>query len=216
MSFTNKNSEILYSYTIDDTILSRVNSFRDLGVTFDSRLTFVNHINNICARAYKSLGFILRCGGSFHDVTCLRILYFCYVRSVLEYASVVWTPFSQIHINSLEKIQRRFLKFLVFKIDGVYPARGSSHSTLLARFGFDDLQTRRIRASLNFLHKLIHFQIDCPHLLSKLSFSVPRPSSRYHYSFYLPTPRIDIEKHSPIFEMCTLYNQHQNTFDVFM
>ena len=215
MSFTNKNIQTLYPYDLNNTILTRVDSFCDLGVTFDSKLSFVNHINNICANALKSLGFILRCGSSFSDFDCLKILYFAYVRSKLEYASVVWSPFSRIHIDTLEKIQRRFLKYLAFRADGVYPPRGSSHITLLNQFGFRDLHCRRTIASLNFLKKLVHFHIDCPDLLSRLYLLVPRLSSRSHDCFYLPTPRLNVVKHSPIYEMCTLYNSEQNAFDIF-
>ena len=215
MSYTNKNFQILYNYTLNNIFLSRVDTFKDLGVIFDSKLTFHNHINAVTSEAFKSLGFIIRCGYHLTDINCLRILYFAYVRSKLEYASVVWSPFQKTYIDSLEKIQRRFLKYLMFRADGNYPPRGFPHVSLLQIFHIDDLNTRRVKAALNFLKKLIAFDIDCSYLLSKICFYVPRLSSRNRFYFYLPTPRINIVKHSPIYEMCSLYNQNLYDLELF-
>jgi hypothetical protein len=85
--------------------------------------------------------------------------------------------------KNLEKVQRRFLKFLAYRIDGTYPERGRSQSELLERFECQDLKTRRVNASMSFLRNLIHYRIDCSKLLSKLYFLVPRLTSRNHVCF---------------------------------
>ncbi|KAH0811514.1 hypothetical protein GEV33_011277 [Tenebrio molitor] len=83
---------------------------KDLGVVFDSKLSFTNHIESIDNSSFKSFGFVLRNGREFSDVDTLKLLYFTYVRSRLEYASIVWSPMYSIHIFSLERVQCRFLK----------------------------------------------------------------------------------------------------------
>ena len=127
-------------------------------------------------------------------------------RSRLEYAFVVWCPYLQIHIDTLEKIQRCFLKNLAFKVDGLYPRQSIPHTVLLNRFGFEDLNSRRINFSLNFFRKLLQSQIDCPNLLSKICFTIPRLSSRTYCC----------EKHSPIYEMWIKCNQEKNDFDLLL
>jgi hypothetical protein len=127
----------------------------------------------------------------------------------------IWSSNCQTHIQNLEKVQRRFLKFLAHRIDGTYPERGRSQSELLERFECQDLKTRRVNASMSFLRNLIHYRIDCSNLLSKLYFLVPRLTSRNHVCFYLPTPRIHVQKHSPLYTMCENYNVHQHAFDIF-
>ena len=214
MSLTNKTSKVLYLYSMFSSTLSRVDSFKDLGVTFDSSLSFAPHVSFIVSEAVKCLGFIIRSSGCFSNGTTLKRLYVAFVRSKLEYASVVWAPATQIHIQALEKIQRRFLKFVSFKLDGVYPPRGIPQNVLLERFGLIDLDRRRTNASLCFLKKIFNHQIDCPQLLSQLYISIPRPSFRpenYQF-FYLPTPRIDIQKNSPLYRMCANYNEHNDSF----
>ena len=59
-SFSRKKILLMYDYTIDGTALSRVTYVRDLGITYDSELTFREHICNISSRACKMYGFIVR------------------------------------------------------------------------------------------------------------------------------------------------------------
>ena len=80
--------------------------------------------------------------------------------------------------EALEKIQSRFLKYLAFRVDGIYPQRGSYHIALLSRFKFFDLNRRRNVASTNFLKKIVHFEIDCPDLLRRQYFLFPKLLSR--------------------------------------
>jgi hypothetical protein len=82
MSYTNKSTTILFDYHIDHCLLTRDNMICDLGITFDTRLTFSNHINVIVVSgALRSLGFIIRCTKNFSDIRSLKMLYFAFVRS---------------------------------------------------------------------------------------------------------------------------------------
>ena len=95
LSITNKSMQIMFNYSLSNSLITRVETHYDLGVFFNSKLTFENHISNMCSKALKSLGFIIRCSRNFKDIGCMRVLYFGYVRSKLEYASIVWSPFTQ-------------------------------------------------------------------------------------------------------------------------
>ena len=92
MSFSRRKSIELFNYQLDNVTLNRVTQFKDLGVTFDSKLSFDEHIRLTTESAYKSLGFILRNGREFNNVKTLNTLYTAFVRCKLEYASVVWSP----------------------------------------------------------------------------------------------------------------------------
>lgn len=96
-----------------------------------------------------------------------------YVRSKLEYCSNIWDPHYNIHVARIEGLQRKFLKYLVFKIDNTYPERGIEYQLLLDRFNLDSLELRRLLASLTCLFKLVHNIIDCPELLYLINFNVP-------------------------------------------
>jgi hypothetical protein len=112
---------LLFDYTLNNKILLRRSSVQDLGVLFDSKLSFCDYILSITSAAFKSLGFVLRSAKEFGDVVTLKLLYITYVRSKLEYASLVWSPIHNIYIAQLERVQRRFLKSAIFMLDGLYP-----------------------------------------------------------------------------------------------
>jgi len=43
-------------YTISDNVMARIDKIKDLGVTFDSRLKFDEHIDIKISKAYQMLG----------------------------------------------------------------------------------------------------------------------------------------------------------------
>lgn len=204
MIFTRKCNSLPSAYSINSQVLPRVNEFCDLGVTFDSRLSFAPHINNLCISASKVLGFVMRTCKYFRNPSIFKTLFYSFVASKLAYASPVWSPHYIYLQLQLEKIQRRFLKFLSFKLDGVYPVRNIDYGALLDRHGMRTVASRRERQGARFMWKLVHGTVDCPNLLSSLNFLVPRISSRSPPTFCLPIPRTNLLSFSPITSMCRL------------
>jgi ribonuclease P/MRP protein subunit RPP40 len=167
-TFTKKVKPLLFDYTLNNKILLRRSSVQDLGVLFDSKLSFCDHILSflsMTSAAFKSLGFVLRSAKEFGNVVTLKLLYITYVRSKLEYASLVWSPIHNIYIAELERVQRRFLKSSIFMLDGLYPPRDFPQELLLDRLGLQSLSNRRLEHSVIFLYKLLHGSLHCPALL---------------------------------------------------
>lgn len=210
ISFTTKATVVKYNYVLDSAPISRSDTFCDLGVTFDARFSFVPHVNKVLSHASKSYGFIVRCTRDFNNVEVLKLLYNSYVRSKLEYASVIWSPGYNVHVNNLEKVQRRFLKYAWYKCEGVYPPQGFSHTTLLNKFGYVSLSDRHDYHYLITLFKILNNLLDCSGIVNKLCFYVPRVNSRHSTTFYLQLTRTNVLKFSPIFSMCSRYNALPN------
>ena len=80
----------------------------DFGVLFEFKLSFVQHIDLIISKAYSMFGFIMRICFEFFEPLVLRSLFLAHVRSHLEYASVVWFPNHQTHIERLESVHKIF------------------------------------------------------------------------------------------------------------
>nr|XP_026488482.1 uncharacterized protein LOC113395139 [Vanessa tameamea] len=79
--------------------LKPVEEIRDLDVIHDKKLTYAKHVDEIAKKANKAMGFILRQSSLFREVKVLKILYFSYVRSTLEYRSQVWNSQYHVHEN---------------------------------------------------------------------------------------------------------------------
>lgn len=62
----------------------------------------------------KVLGLIKSHCKHIENVDALRQVHCSYIRSNLDYCTLVWSPFLQGLKNSLENIQRAFLRFLRF------------------------------------------------------------------------------------------------------
>lgn len=214
LSFCRNFSRIDFNYNICGIPLVNVNTFKDLGVIFDVKLSFIAHINAICEKACKMLGFVIRNSRDFRNIDAIKSLYFAYVRSVLEYGSVVWSPIYSVHIDRLESIQRKFLKFLYFKTHGFYPPRGYDQNALQLEFFTQSLQMRRVIAQCVFLFRTVNSIISCNDLLCLINFHVPRLNSRLLRTFNYNSINYF---NSPIMNMCRQFDliNVDGTIDIF-
>lgn len=144
---------------------------------------------------------------NFRNAQSFKVLYYSYVRSKIEYASIVWFPFYRCHIATIESVQRKFLKFLYFKEYGSYPERGFSHDVLLNTFDVTLLEVRRVISSCTLIYKILHNELDCCDLLHALNFHVPQYSARRVADFVLPLARTNIMLRSPLYVMCSNLNK---------
>lgn len=215
MSFSRKLDPLIFNYNLDNSVLDRPEFVKDLGVIFDSKLTFSKHIEECVAGAYKCLGFILRNSRDFKSLPTLRLLFITFVRSKLEYASIVWNPNYNIHITLLEKVQRRFFKSATFILEGNYPIRGTPQELFLSKFDMCSLLRRRVMCTIIFLYKIINNKINCPSITSLIKYRVPRLTARTSNILMVPTPRTNILASSPLHQICLNYNNIEQRLDIF-
>lgn len=213
VTYTRKSNPIFQNYTVDGTPLNRSDSFQDLGIWFDAHLSFSLHIDRLALATSKKLGFIMRTCRQFTDVDMIKSLYFAFVNSCLEYCSIIWSPYYLCHQLQLERIHRRFLKFLSFKLDGEYPIRGIDYITLLERHSMKSLRERRETQGFQFVWKLLHGMVDCNDLISSISFTVPRQNARFVSTFDIPPARSNTLFNAPLQRICRLANDHYD--DIF-
>jgi hypothetical protein len=97
-----------FSYMLGGIILDRVDSINDLGVIMDIRMSLIRYIDVTVGRALAMLRFVKRLTCEFKDPYTLEILY---VSRKLEYASCVWQPLYGTHIDRIERVQRKFVRY---------------------------------------------------------------------------------------------------------
>jgi hypothetical protein len=192
VSYLRKHDICRFDYKIDNHTLSSRSCTKDLGIWFDSRLVFDVHISSVVAASLKLLGFLFRFCNEFRSVKCLTTLYFSLVRSRLEYGYIIWSPYYVTYINCIEFVQRKFLKYLSFKEDGIYPPIGVDYDFLCSRFNITPLKVRRVLDTVTFLFKLFHNKVDYSSSLNGLLIGVPQISSRSHRYFLVSRANTNI------------------------
>ena len=109
------------------------------------KLNFRAHIAKIVSKAHQRCNILLRCFTHTY-VSLLLKAFLIYVRPILEYASVVWSPSCSSLITELEKVQRRFTKCL----SGL---SNMSYRDRLKTLSLPTMEGRRLTADLIFCYK---------------------------------------------------------------
>ena len=121
---------------------------KDLGVIFDSKLSFDIHISKIVSKANQMLGVIRR-SFSYLDKDVFLKLYKSFVRPHLEYANAIWSPHLIRQSTLIEKVQRRATKILKECKDKTYEER-------LQYLKLHSLKGRRVRGDLIQVYKIFN------------------------------------------------------------
>ena len=214
VSYSRKKSKFLYDYSISDHIIERADSVKDLGVQFDKCLTFIDHIETITQSSFKTLGFIVRTCACFNNADAIKTLFQAFIRTKLEYCSLIWSTNYANQSISLEKVQRRCLKYMYNVKFGRFPSRGFDQAKLLIHNNMSTLENRRKISAVKFLFKILHGNVDCAELLSHIIFFVPRIQSRYHNMFLCPRAKTNVLINSPAYKMMKLANELDESCDI--
>ena len=118
-----------------------------IGVEVDDQLRFSSHIDTITKKANSKAGWLRR---SFRFMTPIlfRPLYIAIVRSQLEYAAPVWSPYRQHDIDKLESVQVRATKMLPGFKTKTYEER-------LIALNLPTLRYRRLRGDMIMVYKIL-------------------------------------------------------------
>lgn len=213
LRFNRRVSSIDFNYDIDAVPLQCVDQFNDLGVLFDKKLTFIPHIDSIALKGFKMLGFIKRQTYHMNDLKAISLLYCSYVRSILEYNSIIWSPSYQCHIDKLERVQNKFLGYYLFRYG--FPYKDVPYLTRLQLVGMSSLQLRRNNACIFFLYKLFNNIINCPELLEYFRIRVPNRPTRLVQFFDVPRHRTNYGLCEIVTRISILYNTYYQHCDLF-
>ena len=153
------------NYSYGNHIFKRVSEHKDLGVLIDNKMTFTKHIDAITAKATAALGFVKRFCSDINDMATLKSLYYALVQSHLEYCSVVWQPFYDVHAKKLESILKQFTMYARRE----YPSQANNfritpYLQRLDELNMSTLERRRANSCLTFMYDILHSHANCPSL----------------------------------------------------
>ena len=166
MHFGNRNPKHLYC--LNDHILEDTQSEKDLGVIIDVKLKYHIHTAAATKKANQILGMIKK-SYTTRDAKTISTLYKIMVRPHLEYSNVIWGPFYQGDIRSVETIQRRATKLIPEVKDLPYVDR-------MKNLELPSLMYRRRRGDMIQMYKIINgiVRIDKEKLFSPAKVSYTR------------------------------------------
>jgi len=198
--YAKRSVTIPSTYHSNNHPLPVLNEIVDLGVLFDDKFLFNEHLNFILPKAYAIIGFVKRNTILFQDPYSRLSVYFASVRSRVKYASFIWNTSGSVHINRIERLQKKFLKFVLQSLHFTEPAPPyDSNGTLLHTCSLMD---RRATAGLLFPNDLLVGNIDCPSLLGCISFNVP---ARTVDSFLDRAVRTNYARNEPLLRALRLF-----------
>ena len=134
--------------------LTRVYSYKYLGITLTSNLSWSPHIN-CCNKTRRLIGLLYRQFYENATSPTLLKLYCSFIRPHLEYAAIIWNPALKGNIESLENVQKFALWVCMKSWNTVY-------DELLTSAKLPSLQDRRTVASLCHLFKIVKGLTDFP------------------------------------------------------
>jgi hypothetical protein len=192
----------MLDYTMSGALLKQVVTTNDLGVMFDSKLSFSMHCNNVANKGYMRANMLLKC---FHtrDHDMQIKLFNVFVRPILEYNSPIWSPHLTKDINVIEKVQKFFTK----NLRGL---KNLPYSHRLATLKQPTLQSRRLRADLIYLFKILNGYVDKD--LRKLfvqssNVSISEMQLRGNvFKLVMPKPRTDMLKFFFVYRTAKYWN----------
>ena len=146
MHYGKKNPNHVYS--MNNLQLASDTEEKDLGVIFDTSMTFKTHIRKMISKANARIGFIKR---SFSKLKChsFKIIYKSLIRPILEYCSSIWFPLYKGDSLEIEKVQRRATKLVPELKDLPYDQR-------LKKLNLTTLAYRRRRSDVLQVYRIVN------------------------------------------------------------
>ena len=186
-----KRSPYIYDYTLKGHTLEPEECTKYLGVHISQNLSWNTHIDKITKKGNSTLGFLRRNLRVSNEDSKTRA-YMALVRPTLEYCCTVWNPHTNDQTRKLEMVQRRAARYVTNRYHNT-----SSVTSMLDHLQWETLESRRSKAQLTMLYKIVNDLVDIPahQHLSKAtnrsrrshmnSYLQPATSTTYHkFSFF--------------------------------
>jgi hypothetical protein len=177
LSISRRRSKLHYPYALEGQTLEHVAQAKYLGIQLRDDLKWSTHVQDITAKASRTLGFLYR-NLSTCPLKLKNTAYLALVRPLLEYSAAAWDPHLAKDIKLLENVQRRAARFVL----NLHPKDHTSITTAIKNLKWQTLQIRRRNQRLTFVYKMINDLIAVP-VLDYLTRASTRTRSNHPHKF---------------------------------
>ena len=172
---------------IDDEMIKRVDRTKSLGLTIDDRLSWSNHVDEICRKVSSAIGALKRNSiRPFISANTALQIYNALILPHFDYCSPVWDCLSGQSSDKLQKLQNRAARVITkLPFD-------TSSNLLLDNLKWEKLFLRRKKQKALIMYKTIHdlapeylqrlfSQRDAEYNLRNLEgkLTLPKPNTNY-------------------------------------
>ena len=155
INITNKRNSLSFSYTINCHPIQWSPRVHYLGVIFDSHLKWSAQCHHVAFKATRVLNLLRRSLFSCHSAV-KSLAYTSIVRPHLEYASIVWNPYTSSDTNLLAAVQNRAACWICATWDHATYSWSKSSHTCLSELKWPSLAQRRTYFIIDYLHSILH------------------------------------------------------------
>ena len=202
-----RNNFIAANFSLGGYELELVDTFLDLGILLDQKLSFVPHVTLTVNKARGVLAFIKRWAKEFVDPYITKQLFTSLVRPILEYGSIIWDPYYKIHEERVESVQKQFLLFCLRGLNWNPALRLPSYNDRLALIKLPTLKSRRIMLKVSFMINLIQGEVCSEFLVNKILFNVPQRFVRHSEPLNVQFFRSNYALADPFRRICCDFNK---------
>lgn len=193
--------------SINNDIIGRTETARNLGLTFDTSLRFKPHVNNCIRKAYASLKMLFPHRHILSQQLKIKITD-SIVLSHFNYCDVVYGPcLDSVDINRIQKVQKSCLRFIygIRKYEPVSFKMNDAH--------WVKMEKRRQVHAIVLFHRII-FNKCPPYLLYKIKFRTDVHSLNLRYRGYISPPahKTTFFQRSFSYQIYILYNSVPDMF----
>ena len=159
LQVTTHHTTKTFTYQMNGVPLKSVEKIKYLGVYLNNKLSWHDHIDYICNKANRLLGFLKQNLHSCHK-HFKEYVYKQFLLPSIEYCCAIWDPHHQNDISKLEMIQHRAARFVLNKSWNRH--HRDSITDMLNELNWPPLQERRKQARLILLYKIVNHLLLVP------------------------------------------------------
>lgn len=216
VSYTKNTVRFIDStYHINGECLERETSMKDLGVIFDSKLNYSQHIEMLHNTCLRTIGFIMRSCQDFKDPKTLIMLFNSLVRSKLEYCSVIWNPHNSTDIVKIERVQRKFVKQLFYRKLIPNSPPEWDYPTSCEILDITPLEHRRVINGLSFAVKSLRKISDSQQYIHLFTANSQPHNTRTSRDYILAKSRTEVGLNSPVNTLLSHLNLYCDGCDIY-
>ena len=192
-----KKNQTHIDLKIDGVAIEEKESAKYLGLYFDNKMTFREHVNHIVTKLKKGNGILVKLR-YFVPKDVIRSVYFAHIESHLNYGSLTWGTTAKYNIDKITSLQKKAIKIINFVKVREHIDQPFKTNNILP---FDRL---RALAMTKFIWKTANNLIDCKHLLEQNQIT---ESERDNQKYLIPYRNTLIAKNSVFYSGIIEWNK---------